>query len=130
VPPWLAHSVALIRWHDPLSWQQAPVGCGHGFGVQALPAPWKTPPCPAQALDESTLQTPLPKQQPPAPEGGVKVTVSFGRWAPPLAVSSRVLNRLAVRTLDSSPRTSQPWFVAGWSSQPWTSSRSVVEVQV
>ena len=38
-----------------------------------------SPAGPAQALDESTLQTPLARQQPPAPEGGVKVTMSFGR---------------------------------------------------
>jgi hypothetical protein len=52
--------------HVPSAWQQAPVGCGQGFGVQVVP-----PPChvPEQFARSVTVHEPSVEQQAPLGAG-------------------------------------------------------------
>jgi hypothetical protein len=61
---------------DPSAKQHAPEGCGHGFGVQVVPAPSHEPPAPAHAVAVINEQVPFVKQHAPWGSGATGQKVS------------------------------------------------------
>ena len=63
LPYWAVQAACVTPLtHVPSAWQQAPVGCGQGFGVQVVP-----PPChmPVQFACVTSVHEPFEKQQAP-----------------------------------------------------------------
>src|SRR5687767_673197 len=111
--------MAVTFVQSPLVRQHAPIGGGHGLGVQEAPSPRYEPPSCAHWLEVTVTHEPSATQQAPTGLAETKSTRKTGRR---LAVeASRVSNRREVLVAPSPPRINQPKFVPGLFSHNCTS---------
>ena len=76
--------------HEPSEAQQAPVGCGHGFGSHTVASPWYVPPAVPQSAEVSMVQEPSEAQQAPVGcgHGFGSHTVASPWYVPPAVPQS------------------------------------------
>src|SRR5690349_7052197 len=113
---------------SPLVRQQAPIGGGHGLGVQDVPSPWYEPPSCAHWLEVTVTHKPSATQQAPTGVAEMKSTRKAGRRL--VVAISRVSKRREVFVVPSPPRISQPKLVPGLFSHNCTSATMSVEDHV